>query len=221
MKDLFDKKIMDAIGSTKIVTVTVFDKLSYVRPTIEALLKAGLKAIELPLRTPCAIDAIRIVKEEYPEIILGIGTVITPKQVKTVKDIGVDFAVSPGLNRRVIEAAIENKLSFAPGITTASELETALEYNLKFLKFFPAEKIGGLDYLKAMNGPYKHLGIKYLPLGGLNQNNVGQYFKSDLILAIGGSWIAKSSFMEEGNYQQIYENAKNAVSIMKESKQYE
>lgn len=216
MKEICPQSLIDQLSEAGVVAVVVFDKIETVIPTMQALSNAGISAIELAQRTPISLEAIKLVKANFPKILIGAGTVIRTSQVKEVMDAGADFAVAPGLNRKVMDEALKVGLPFAPGITTASEIETALEYNCKFLKFFPAEKIGGLSYLSATNGPYKYLGIKYLPLGGINLENSKEYLKSDIISCIGGSWIAKTDLINNGEYNKIEENAKVAMEVLKE-----
>lgn len=216
MKEICPQSMIDKLSKAGVVAVVVFDKIETVIPTMQALSNSGISAIELAQRTPISIEAIKLVKKNFPNILIGAGTVIRVDQVQEVMDAGADFAVAPGLNRKVMDEALRIGLPFAPGITTASEIETALEYNCKFLKFFPAEKIGGLNYLSAANGPYKYLGIKYLPLGGINLENSKAYLKSDIISCIGGSWIAKTDLINNGEYDKIEANAKVAMDVLKE-----
>lgn len=216
MKEICSKEIREKLDNAGVVAVVVFDNIETVLPTMKALDNAGICAIELALRTPIALEAMKLVSKNFPNILLGAGTVIRPSQVMEAKNAGADFAVAPGLNRKVMDAALEAGLPFAPGITTASEIEAALEYDCKLLKLFPAEKIGGLNYLNATNGPYKYLGIKYLPLGGVSEENSKEYLASDIISCIGGSWIAKSNLINNGEYDKIEANAKSAMKIFKE-----
>ncbi|RMG34877.1 MAG: bifunctional 4-hydroxy-2-oxoglutarate aldolase/2-dehydro-3-deoxy-phosphogluconate aldolase, partial [Methanobacteriota archaeon] len=145
---------------------------------------------------------------------IGIGTVLTPEQVKQVSEAGAVFAVSPGLNPNVVKSAKKYGIPFAPGIVTPSDIELAMELGCKILKYFPAEPSGGLGYLKSMAAPYNHLGLKYLPLGGLNQDNFGQYIEDPLILAVGGSWIAKRDQIRNKEWTKITENARKASELV-------
>jgi len=216
MKELCPQSIIDTLHTSGVVAVVVFDDLKTVRPTMQALSNGGITAIELALRTPVSLNAIRIVAKEFPHILIGAGTVIRPEQVKQAQEAGAHFAVAPGLNRKVMDEALKQNFPFAPGITTASDIETALEYECTFLKFFPAEKIGGLAYLNATNGPYKYLGITYLPLGGLTSENAKSYLASDIINCIGGSWIARSDLINTGAFDVIEKNAREAMNTLKE-----
>jgi 2-dehydro-3-deoxyphosphogluconate aldolase / (4S)-4-hydroxy-2-oxoglutarate aldolase len=181
-------------------------------PLAECLLDAGISAIELTLRSEGAMDCLTEIKANRPEMIVGLGTVLATDQVKEGKARGAAFAVAPGLNTSVIKAAQAASLPFAPGITTASEIETAIHLGCRLLKFFPAEPIGGLEYLKSMTGPYAHLGLEFIPLGGLNQNNFTDYLACGNIPAIGGSWIAPRKLIQNKDWKTIHENACAAVA---------
>ena len=164
---IMTEEIEQRIREAGIVAVLVLQQEQEVRPTVEALLAGGVQAVELTLRTPIALDAIRIIHTEYPEMLLGVGTILTPHQITEVQEAGGDFGVAPGLNRAVMDAALAAGLPFAPGIATPSDIESALEYGCRILKFFPAEPSGGLSYLRSMYAPYAHLGLSFIPLGGI------------------------------------------------------
>lgn len=206
------KKVDDA----GVIAVLVIDKVKHAVPLAQALLKGGVDAIELTLRTPAAIDAAQAIKKDVPEMTLGFGTVLTVDQVKAVADLGADFAVSPGCNPKVIAEAHKMGLSFAPGIMTPSDIELAVEHGCRVLKFFPAESSGGMNHLKNMSAPYQYLGLKFIPLGGLNIQNAGSYLASPLITAIGGSWIAKRPVIQAEDWDAITKNALEITQLIKE-----
>lgn len=216
---IMDIAIQNKIKKAGVIAVLVVDELNHIRPTIESLLAGGVQAIELTLRTPIALEAISYINQEYPEILLGVGTILTPKQIHQVKEAGADFGVAPGMNRRVIDASIAAELPFAPGIATPSDIESALEYECKILKFFPAEPSGGLSYLKSINAPYSHLGLSYIPLGGINEANLSLYAREAFICGVGGSWIAPKSLILEEQWETITARAKNAVAVFTQEKQ--
>jgi len=207
------------INNSGVVAVLVIDDLKHALPLANALLEGGVNAIELTLRTPVALNAAATIKKNLPEIILGIGTVLTVQQVKAVSDLKVDFAVAPGCNPRIIEAAEKYGLSYAPGISTASELEIAVELGCRVLKYFPAEPMGGINYLKNMVSPYQYLGLKFIPLGGLNIDNAKGYLESELITAIGGSWLANRSLVQAGDWATITSNAKQVRALINQVRQ--
>lgn len=204
------KKIDDA----GIIAVLIVDEVKHAVPLANALLAGGVDAIELTLRTPAAMEAAKIIKREVPEITLGFGTVLTVEQVKAVVDLGADFAVSPGCNPKIIAEAYKQGLSFAPGIMTPTDIEIAVQEGCRILKFFPAETSGGMKHLESMSAPYNYLGLKFIPLGGCNMNNAPTYLKSDLITAIGGSWVAKRNLIQSEDWNAITNNAKEIRSLI-------
>ncbi len=208
-------EIKTKINDAGIVAVLVIDELKHAVPVANALLKGGVDAIELTLRTPVAMDAALAIKKEVPEITLGIGTVLTVEQVKAVADAGADFAVAPGCNPKVIAEAHMLGLSFAPGVMTPTDIESAIEQGCRVLKYFPAETSGGMKHLANMVAPYQYLGLTFIPLGGLNIENAQSYLDSPLILAIGGSWVAKRPLIQSGNWEAITNNAKKIRDLIK------
>jgi 2-dehydro-3-deoxyphosphogluconate aldolase/(4S)-4-hydroxy-2-oxoglutarate aldolase len=213
MKNLFTDQMREQLSASRAIATVTIDKVEDTQPLAEALLSGGVRVVEVTLRTPLALQAMRSIAKNYPELLVMAGTVITPQQVKQVQDAGAVCAVAPGMNRRVIEAALSAGLPFAPGVTTPSEIEAALEYHCDLLKYFPAESMGGIRYLKNMQAPYAHLGLKFIPLGGLNSKNAGDYLKEDCILAVGGSWIANADAIRSGDWNGIEQRAAALMKI--------
>ncbi|MFZ1749401.1 MAG: bifunctional 4-hydroxy-2-oxoglutarate aldolase/2-dehydro-3-deoxy-phosphogluconate aldolase [Saprospiraceae bacterium] len=210
--------IATKIDDAGIIAVLVIDELKHALPLAEALLKGGVDTVELTLRTPIAFDAAIAIKKEFPEIVLGFGTLITIDQISKVVDAGADFAVAPGCNPRIIVEAKNQGLPFAPGIMTPSDIELAIELGCQILKYFPAETSGGLKNLESMVAPYQYLGLKFIPLGGLSLENSANYLKSPLITAIGGSWLAKSQLIKDEQWNTITKNALEIKNLIKEIK---
>ena len=200
------------IDESGVIAVLIIDEVKHAVPMARALLKGGVDAIELTLRTKAAIESAKRIKKEVPEMTLGFGTVLTLDQVKAVIDVGADFAVSPGCNPKIIAEARKQGLSFAPGIMTPTDIEIAVEQGCRILKFFPAETSGGMKHLESMSAPYIHLGLKFIPLGGCSLGNAGSYLKSPLITAIGGTWVAKRPLIQSEDWDAI---TKNAIEIRK------
>jgi 2-dehydro-3-deoxyphosphogluconate aldolase/(4S)-4-hydroxy-2-oxoglutarate aldolase len=150
-------------------------------------------------------------------MLVGVGTILTPETVAEVAVAGADFGVSPGMNRRVVAAAQQAGLPFAPGIATPSDLEAAIELGCRFVKFFPAETTGGIKYLRSISAPYKHLGIEYFPLGGVNAENMLAYLREPNVPAVGGSWIVKKDLVGSEDWDGITARAAEVVEILKES----
>lgn len=209
------QEMADVIESKGIMAVVVIDKIEQTLPTINALREGGVTAIELALRTPVSFDAAKLIKQEAPDILLGLGTVITKEQVAMGVEVGADFAVAPGCNPEVIDEARRLGLPFAPGIMTPSDLEVAINHGCKVVKYFPAESAGSLEHLNSMVGPYKHLGLRFIPLGGCNKANAEAYYKDPLISIIGGSWLAKQNLIQNGEWETITNNCKEVMAIIR------
>lgn len=207
-----NERIFAQLTAAGVVAVLVLDREEDGPPVAEALLAGGVTAMELTLRTPAALGALRAIRRQVPEMLAGIGTVINTTQVAAVVEAGGAFGVSPGVNSRVIEAALSARLPFAPGICTPSDIEHALEYDLRLLKFFPAEACGGLKYLHNIAAPYAHLGLRYVPLGGVGLGNMGSYLADAHVAAIGGSWLAARETIRDRRWSVITEAARAAIA---------
>lgn len=214
MNFLFHPQLAAAIEKTGIVAVLVIDDADDAVPLARALLDGGVNAIELTLRTPAALDALRAIRAGVPEVIAGVGTILTTGQVCQAFAAGAAFGVSPGCNPGVLAAARETGLSFAPGILTPSDIEVALEHGCRLLKFFPAESSGGLAYLKAISAPYTHLGLRFMPLGGLNAKNMTSYLADPGIAALGGSWLAPRELIKARDWKEITALSAEAAQII-------
>jgi 2-dehydro-3-deoxyphosphogluconate aldolase/(4S)-4-hydroxy-2-oxoglutarate aldolase len=206
-------EVFSRLQSAGVIAVLIIDRVEDAAPVAEALLAGGIVAIELTLRTPVALEALRHIKRCCPEILAGIGTVLSPDQVARAVDAGAEFAVAPGTNPRVIEAALAAGLPFAPGICTPSDIERALEYDRRLLKFFPAEPCGGLAYLRTIAAPYAHLGLKYIPLGGITAKNMADYLQEPAVGGVGGSWFASREIIAAREWPRITESAREAAAV--------
>lgn len=206
------KNLAEKVKEARIVAVLSVNDKNDAVDLANALVDGGIKAIELTLRTPNAFECASAIAEKAQKVMLGIGTVLTPDQAAESKRRGADFAVSPGCNVRVIDAAKEVGLPFAPGIMTPSEIEQSLEHDCTLMKFFPAGTTGGMKHLESMAAPYKHLGVSFIPLGGLKLSNMKEYLDSPLVAAIGGSWIAPANLIKARDWAAIRKNAEEASS---------
>jgi 2-dehydro-3-deoxyphosphogluconate aldolase/(4S)-4-hydroxy-2-oxoglutarate aldolase len=208
------KEIQDEIAKAGIIAVLEIENEQNAVPLAKALLEGGITVIELALRTPAAFPSISLIAKEAPQMFIGIGTIIELGQAaKVKKENGVRFGVSPGINPLIVKEAIVADLPFAPGIATPSEIEQAISLGCRVVKFFPAEGMGGLNFLKSINAPYNHLGIKYIPLGGVTPENLANYAGFSPVLAIGGSWIATKDLINAQNWAEITKRAKEAKEI--------
>lgn len=219
MVEVMNQAIKAELKQRGVVAVLELQNQEDAIPVIAALLSGGVSAIELALRTEAALPAVQIIHEKFPELLLGIGTVIMPGQAQKVKDLGASFAVSPGFNPTIVQEAINCGLPFAPGISTASELERAHAMGCTFFKLFPAVPLGGIPYFKSMSAPYNYLGLQFFPLGGITEENMADWGKLPNVIAIGGSWIASQALIKQKNYNEITRRAQKAVSLWKKSKE--
>jgi len=208
------EEIQAALEEKGIIAVLEIENEADAVPVAQALLDGGVSAVELALRTAAAEGALRLMGQKFPQMMLGAGTIIESGQAARVKGYaGVSFGVSPGINPAIASEACACGLPFAPGIATPSELEQALSLGCSVVKFFPAEGMGGLSFLKSIDAPYKHLGVRYIPLGGISQSNLADYARTPQVLAIGGSWIAKKEVIAAGNWKEITKAAQAAKEL--------
>jgi 2-dehydro-3-deoxyphosphogluconate aldolase/(4S)-4-hydroxy-2-oxoglutarate aldolase len=204
---------MDTIAETLekigIVPVIKIDDPAQAVPLARALIAGGIPCAEVTFRTAQGEEAIRRITAEVPNILVGAGTVLTVDQVDRAAAAGASFAVSPGYNPRTVERCREKGIPIFPGCSTPSDVEIALEAGLTNLKFFPAEQAGGLDYIKALSGPFPQ--VRFMPTGGINAANIASYLAFEKILACGGSWMVGADLLNAGNYEGITALCREAV----------
>ncbi len=205
--------ILDQIGSHKLVPVIIIENKEDAVPLAEALINGGLPVAEVTFRTKSAKESIELIAKKFPSMLIGAGTVLTVDQVKAAVEAGAKYIVSPGLNSKVVEYCVSNNISITPGIATPSEIEKALEFNLEVVKFFPAEALGGIKYLKAISAPYGNL--KFIPTGGVDENNLLGYLQFSKVLACGGSWMVKSEFISQKQFELITKLTEEARGIVR------
>jgi len=216
MSSTFEPEILKRIHRSAVISVLVIDKVENAVPLALALLDGGIDVMELTLRTPVAIDALCEIKAKVREMMAGIGTILTTEQVTQAAEAGAAFGVAPGLNPKIVRQAQKMGLPFCPGIATPSDIEQALELGCRLLKFFPAEPSGGISYLKSIAAPYAHLNLRFIPLGGINAENLKSYLTEPSIPAVGGSWLAPRKLIQNQDWKTITENARQATIIVKE-----
>lgn len=201
------------VAEKKVVPVVKLDRVDDAKPLCEALCAGGLPVAEITFRTDAAEESIRTAVKEFPEMIVGAGTVVNVEQAKRALDAGAQFLVSPGFSAKVTEFAVDNNIVIFPGICTPTEIMMAMEYNLPVVKFFPAKQYGGLDTIKALAAPFP--AMKFMPTGGVSAANIKDFLAFDKIIACGGSWMVKDSFVKEGNFAEIQRLTAEAVSLVK------
>ncbi|RCU51024.1 keto-hydroxyglutarate-aldolase/keto-deoxy-phosphogluconate aldolase [Corallincola holothuriorum] len=189
-----------------VLPVMVIKRLADAVPLATALAKGGIDVFEVTLRTACALDAIKAIKQDVPDALVGAGTVCSAEQLLQVQAAGADFAVSPGLTEQLAEAAVANNFILIPGVSTPSEVMRAQQYGFNLLKFFPAAQAGGVGMLKAFAGPFGNL--KFCPTGGISEANAADYLALDNVVCVGGSWVCPNAMVEAGDWQGITDLAK-------------
>ena len=207
--------LLKELGTLKIIPVIAIEEKGKAIPLADALMKGGLPLAEITFRTNAAADVLTVLRKERPQMLLGAGTVLTVDNLKKAIDCGASFAVAPGLNQNVVEAAQKMNFPFFPGVMTPYEVEKAINLGCSILKFFPAEAAGGIKLLKSLEAPYGHLGIQFIPTGGITLKNMSEYLSVSSVLAIGGTWIAKKEDISNGDWVRISSNCQEGANKVK------
>ncbi len=205
-------EVLEKIQKIGIVPVVVLDDAKDAAPLAKALCEGGLPCAEVTFRTAAAEESIRIMAKEFPDMLVGAGTVLTTEQVDRAVNAGAKFIVSPGLNPTVVKYCVDKGIPVTPGTSNPSDVEVAISLGLDVVKFFPAEQAGGLNMIKAMAAPYTQM--KFMPTGGINAKNLNSYLAFDKILACGGSWMVKKDLVAAGEFDKIRDLTKEAVQTM-------
>ena len=206
-----DQHLERILRASPVVPVLAIERLDQALPLAEALLSGGISTLEITLRTPVALEAIRCIRRAFPDAYVGAGTVTTPEALRQVAEAGASFAVSPGLTRPLIEAAASSAIPLLPGVMTPTEVMTAMDAGFRFLKLFPAEQAGGIPMLKALAGPFKEL--RFCPTGGIGPSSAPAYLAQPNVLCVGGSWLTPRALLEAGDWQAIQALAREAVAL--------
>ena len=204
-------KIAEVCGLAPVIPVLVIDDAANAAPLARALVAGGLRALEVTLRTPAALDAIREMCDAAPEAVVGAGTVLTPEDVKAAMAAGARFGVSPGWTERLLDAADREGLPMLPGVATPSEAMGAAERGLAYLKFFPAEQNGGAAVLKSWAGPLPN--VQFCPTGGVSVKNATGYLSLRNVACVGGSWVAPDALVAARDWPAIERLARKATVL--------
>jgi 2-dehydro-3-deoxyphosphogluconate aldolase/(4S)-4-hydroxy-2-oxoglutarate aldolase len=199
----------EVLSAGPVMPVMVIQNLDDAVPLARALVAGGIKVLEITLRTPVALDAIRLIREEVKDAIVGAGTIANPGQLKAVEEAGAVFAISPGITPSLLAAADSGNIALIPGVATLSELMLGMEYGLDHFKFFPAEAAGGIPMLKAIAGPFPQ--ITFCPTGGISPENYQAYLQLGNVACVGGSWLAPQDAVKSKNWTRVTELAQQAV----------
>ena len=193
--------VLERLANSIVVPVVVLDKAEDAIPTAKAMAAGGVDTMEITFRTACAPEAIKAVADNCPEVCVGAGTIINVEQAKLAVQMGAKFIVSPGFSDEVVGWCVENGIPVAPGCVTPTEITAAVNMGLKVVKFFPANVYGGLNAMKNLSAPF--VGVKFMPTGGVNAQNLREYIDAPFIHAVGGSWVCPKADIAAGNFEKI------------------
>ncbi|MBW3695869.1 bifunctional 4-hydroxy-2-oxoglutarate aldolase/2-dehydro-3-deoxy-phosphogluconate aldolase [Vibrio sp. T187] len=203
------QELISALKSYKVIPVIQIDDAAQAVPLAKALVENGLPVAEVTFRTEAAAEAIRLMREAYPEMCIGAGTVLNAEQVDKAKAAGAEFVVAPGLNPTTVKYCQEVGMPIVPGVNSPSQIEQGLELGLTFMKFFPAEASGGIAMVKSLLAPY--VNVSLMPTGGIGKGNVSDYLGLDRVICCGGTWMVAPKLIAEGNWDEIGRLVREAV----------
>lgn len=204
-------EIFEKIGLIGLLPVTVINDIQDAVPTALAIKNGGIDAIEITLRTKFAFQAMREIQTNFPDMHVGAGTVLTIDDAKEAVKAGAQFIVTPNLNPEIVEWCIQNKIPVIPGCVTPTEVGLALDLGLKVLKFFPADIFGGVKGCKALIGPFGHLGLKFIPTGGINLPTIDEYADKKFIHALGGGWLSDQKLIAKKQFDTITQVCQQSI----------
>ncbi|GLQ71023.1 MULTISPECIES: bifunctional 4-hydroxy-2-oxoglutarate aldolase/2-dehydro-3-deoxy-phosphogluconate aldolase [Vibrio] len=199
----------EQLANLKVIPVIAINNVEDAIPLGRTLVENGMPCAEITFRTDCAADAIRAMREAFPDMLIGAGTILTNEQVDQAVDAGVDFIVSPGFNPRTVQYCLDQNVAIVPGVNNPSLVEQAMEMGLRTLKFFPAEPSGGVNMLKALTAVYP---VKFMPTGGVSLSNVDEYLSIPSVLACGGTWMVPTKLIDEGKWDELGKLVRDAVA---------
>lgn len=210
------EEIAAHLTNAGVVPVIAMESIDDALPLADALIAGGLPVVEITFRTAAAAEIIALLRAERPGLLVGAGTVLTPENATAAHHAGAAFAVAPGLNPEVVAHARSLGLPFFPGVATPSDIERGLALGCTFLKFFPAEALGGTAMLAALSAPYAHRQVQFMPTGGVTPANLAPYLKLPTVAAAGGTWIAKQADMAQGDWPGIARRCAEAVALVQQ-----
>ena len=205
---------LQRLKSDGVVPVVVLDRAEDAVPTARALLAGGVDVMEITFRTEAAAASIRAVAEACPEMLVGAGTVITLEQCRQAVACGARFIVAPGFDAEVVRWCVEQDVAVTPGCVTPTEIMAAMKLGLRVVKFFPAGIYGGLKAMKALSAPFG--GVRFIPTGGVDAHNLGEYLSAPFVHAVGGSWLCPKAEIAAGHFEQITARCREASGIVRE-----
>lgn len=206
-------EIFEKIGKLKIVPVVVLEKADAAKSLGEILVNNNLPCAEVTFRTSATVKILNTLRKNFPSMLLGAGTVLTSEDANKAMDAGASFIVSPGFDPKLVEYCLNKNYPVVPGVATASEIQVARSMGLKVLKFFPASNLGGITMIKTLSAPFRD--IQFLPTGGINKDNILEFLALESVIACGGTWLVKKSFLENSEFEKIEKLVSEAVKLVK------
>lgn len=203
--------VADRLRAVRLVPVVELPSAGAAVPLVEAIVAGGLDCVEITFRTPAAGEALAAIRERFPQVLLGAGTVLSLEQLAAATDAGADFVVSPGTSPAIVEACRERGVPVIPGVCTPTEIELARSHGLNVLKFFPAQAMGGPPLLAALCAPYR--GVSFVPTGGIAPGNLAEYLALPQVIACGGSWMVRREILAAGDFEQVRRLVEEAVAL--------
>ncbi|MCK3658373.1 2-dehydro-3-deoxyphosphogluconate aldolase [Pasteurellaceae bacterium Pebbles2] len=206
------EQIVEKLAKFKVVPVIAVDEAEDILPLVNTLVENGLPVAEITFRSAAAEEAIRLVRQYYPDVLIAAGTILTKKHVLAAKNAGADCIVTPGFNPNIVKYCQELNLPITPGVNNPMSIEAALELGITAVKFFPAEASGGVKMIKALLGPYGNLQI--MPTGGISPGNINDYLSIPNVIACGGSWFVEKSLIKAQNWEEIGRLTREVVELV-------
>jgi len=204
-------KLEHIVAATSVMPVMVIDRIEDAVPLAQALVTGGIRVLEITLRTPAGLEAVKRIKQEVPDAIVGVGTISTPALLEASIEAGAAFGVSPGTPPTLLKAIVDSGLPFFPGVATMTEVMQVMETGITVMKFFPAVAAGGIRMLESFAGPFPQVG--FCPTGGINAANAPDFFRLKNVVCVGGSWLTPKNLIAEGNWAGITQLAKEAAAL--------
>jgi len=204
---------MERIARKRLLPAATVERAADALPLAEALLQGGLDIVEITFRTAAAAEAIAAVAQRFPQMLIGAGTVLDAEQLRRAAGAGARFMVAPGLNEALVKQAAALGLTPIPGVATPTEIDRGIAAGCRWLKFFPAEPLGGVALLKSLAAPFAHTGVKFIPTGGIDAANARSYLALPAVAAVGGSWMVAPKLIQTRNWSEIARLTREAVEL--------
>lgn len=207
----------EKIESLRVIPVVAIEKIEDALPLAQALKQGGLPIMEITFRTDCAVEAMKLISKEFPDILIGAGTVLTTNQCRQAIKAGAKFIVTPGFDEKIVQYCLDENVPIFPGAVTPTEIMKAISMGIDIIKFFPAENYGGLKTIKSLSAPFSN--IKFIPTGGVSEANLESYLSFEKTVACGGTWMCPKDLIVEKKFDVIEEMTRNTMNKIKRGKE--